>query len=299
VSTGELDERRRVDDKERARLFGEEFRLGTLQRVSRGRGLTKPTAWGIMLGVIVFIVGLPVLGGVDAGPNPLAARVAVTAMVGALFAACCWLLVAGPARSPVTSRLFRYSGGLAQLVRDEPEPRVARWADVRDITVDYFDAEDAAARLNGFQVTTVTGTVLPGLSGYWSRRKLRPLVAAAERALAPRLVPAMTAAYESGDTVAFGRVLVGEAGITLSAWASPGELTPWSQVKSIHMLYIFKADGDYVDEVTVGLRGLPTEQIRISGLANGIFLPHLLAYAAARQGVMVTGYHKDGGGIPQ
>jgi hypothetical protein len=28
-------------------------------------------------------------------------------------------------------------------------------------------------------------------------------------------------------------------------------------------------------------------------------LPRLLAYAAARQGVMVTGYHKDGGGIPQ
>ena len=65
------------------------------------------------------------------------------------------------------------------------------------------------------------------------------------------------------------------------------------------MLYIFKTDGNYVDEVTVGLRGLPDARIRISGLANGIFLPHLLAYAAARQGVMVTGYHKDGGGIPQ
>jgi hypothetical protein len=28
------------------------------------------------------------------------------------------------------------------------------------------------------------------------------------------------------------------------------------------------------------------------------FLPVLLAHAAARQGVMVTGYHKDGGGVP-
>ena len=299
MSTGELDERRRVADRERARLFGEEFGLGTLQRVSRGRELTKSAAWGGMLGVIVLIVGVPVAGGVGAGPNPLAAKVAAAVVAGGLFAACCALLAAGLARPRVTSRLFRYSGGLAQLVRDEPEPRVARWADVRDLTVDYFDAEDAAARLNGFSVTTVTGTVLPGLSGYWSRRKIRPLVAAAERALAPRLVPAMTAAYESGGTVAFGRVLVAEAGITLPAWASPGELTPWSQVKSVHMLYIFKTDGNYVDEVTVGLRGLPDARIRISGLANGIFLPHLLAYAAARQGVLVTGYHKDGGGIPQ
>jgi hypothetical protein len=36
----------------------------------------------------------------------------------------------------------------------------------------------------------------------------------------------------------------------------------------------------------------------VSGLANGIFLPVPLAYAAGRQGVMVTGYRKDGGGIP-
>jgi hypothetical protein len=39
-------------------------------------------------------------------------------------------------------------------------------------------------------------------------------------------------------------------------------------------------------------------EISVSGLTSGIFLPRLLAFAAARQGVMVTGYHKDGGGIP-
>ena len=122
MSTGELDERAPVEDRERAAAFGAEFGLGTLARVSRSRNLTKSAAWGGLLGTIVFFVGLPVVGGVDGGPNPLAAKVIVAAVAGGLFAACCVLFGVGLARSPVKTRLFRYSGGLAQLVAGEPEP---------------------------------------------------------------------------------------------------------------------------------------------------------------------------------
>jgi hypothetical protein len=298
VSAGELDERRPVEDRERALLFGAEFGLGTLERVSRSRDFTKSAAWGGLLGIIVFVVGLPVVGGVDGGPNPLAAKVIVAAVAGGLFAACCVLLGVGLARSAVKTRLFRYSGGLAQLVADEPEPRVARWADVRDFTVHYFESDDGPPRLTDFQLTTYAGTTLPGLRGYRHRREVRAVVAEAEQVLAPRLVPAMTEAYESGAPVSFGRVQVSQEGITVSAWTDPGDLVPWSQVKSIHLTYIFGKDGDYVHEVIVGRNGMPTREIGVSGLANGIFLPRLLAYAAGRQGVMVTGYRKDGGGIP-
>jgi hypothetical protein len=175
---------------------------------------------------------------------------------------------------------------------------VARWADVRDLTVHYFEADDAPPRLTDFQVTTHAGTTLPGLRGYRHRREVRALVAEADRALAPRLGPAMNEAYESGAAVSFGRVQVSKEGITVSAWTAPGELIPWPQVKSIHMTYIFRRDGDYVHEVIVGRKGMPTKEIGVSGLANGIFLPRLLAYAAGRPGVMVTGYREDGGGIP-
>jgi hypothetical protein len=164
------------------------------------------------------------------------------------------LFGAGVRRSTVSNRLFRYSDGLAQLVRDEPEPRVARWADVRDFTVFYFEADDAPPRLTGFLVTTEAGTSLPGLRGYRNRRELRTLVAEAEKHLAPRLVPAMTEAYESGAAVAFGRVVVGGEGITVSASTAPGELIEWSQVKSVHLTYIGSRDGDYVDQVIVGRR---------------------------------------------
>ena len=70
MSTGELDERRPVEDRERALLFGAEFGLGTLERMSRSHDLTKSAAWGGVLGTIVFLVGLPVVGGVDGGLSP-------------------------------------------------------------------------------------------------------------------------------------------------------------------------------------------------------------------------------------
>ncbi len=83
---------------------------------------------------------------------------------------------------------------LAQLVGDEPEPRVARWADVKDFTVDYYEADEVTSRFNGFSLTHSTGMWLPGLSGQAHRRERRDLVAEAEHRLAPRLVPALTEA---------------------------------------------------------------------------------------------------------
>jgi hypothetical protein len=99
----------------------------------------------------------------------------------------------------------------------------------------------------------------------------------------------MTEAYESGAAVLFGRVRVSRQGIAASSWTSADPIE-WSQVKSIHLTYIGEKDGGYVHEVIIGRKGKPTEEISVSGLANGIFLPALLAHVAGRQSVMVTGY---------
>jgi hypothetical protein len=259
--------------------------------------MNRYTGLGVVFGGFVLAAGLPTLIGIDAGPYAGVTKAVVSAVVGALLAGCVWLLAEGRSRTRLTSRLYRYSDGLAQMVGDEPEPRVARWADVKDFTVDYYEADEVTPRLNGFSLTTGTGTRLPGLKGH--RRELRDLVAEAVRQLAPRLVPALTEEYESGGTVSFGRVLVSQQGITLSAWYPPGELVPWSQVKSVHMTYIDSKNGDYVHEIVVGRKGRETEEIRVAGLPNGIFLPALLHHAARQHGVMVTGYHGDGGGIPR
>ena len=294
MGPGEVDERRPVDDRELALQFGAEFGLGPLERVSRTRDLPRYAAWSGLLGVIVVLVGVPVAAGVAGGPSALAVKAVVAALVGALLTASCALLGVGIARSTVSGRLFRYCGGLIQLVPGEPEPRVARWADVRDFRVFYSHSDEAPPRLSSFLVTTNTGTSLPGLRTHGRRgRELRALVAEAERNLAPRLIPAMTEEYEAGAAVSFGRVQVSKEGITLSIWAPEGVLIPWSQVKSIHMTYIASVDGDYVYEIIIGSKGRPTEEVGVSGLVNGIFLPVLLAHAAGRQGVMVTGYSQN------
>jgi hypothetical protein len=298
VETGELDERRPDPDRERALAFGTEFRLGTLEAVSQVRKLHKYVALGIILGSVVLVVGIPVAIGISGGPYPAAGKVVTDVIVGGLFAACCALFGAGRARTETTTRLYRYSEGLAQLVGDEPEPLVARWADVQDFSVDYYEPEDMPPRLNGFRLTTRSGTRLPGISGQVHRREVRAVVAEAERHLAPRLVPAMTEAYESGQTVSFGRAEVSREGVVLlPGWRRPGELVPWPEVKSIHMTYVDRRHGDYVNEIIIGRKGKPAEAIRVEFLTNGIFLPALLSHAARQQGVMVTGYHADGGGI--
>ena len=66
MSTGELERRRPAGDRERALLFGQEFGLGTLTRVSRSRELTRTAAWGGLLGIILAILGLPVVSVVPA-----------------------------------------------------------------------------------------------------------------------------------------------------------------------------------------------------------------------------------------
>jgi hypothetical protein len=167
---------------------------------------------------------------------------------------------------------------------------VARWADVRDFTVTYFEVDDAPPRLSDFQLTTDIGITLPGLRGYRFRREARAVTAEAERNLAPRLVPAMTAVYKSGAAVSFGRVQVSNEGIAVSGWSLAGELIEWPQVKSIHVTYIGGKDGGYPHEIIIGRKGQPTTEISVSGLPNGIFLPQLLAHVAGRQGMMLTGY---------
>ena len=67
MSTGELEERRPIDDRERARQFGAEFSLGALEGVMRSRNLPKYSAWASLLTVIVAVVGGPVAAGVAGG----------------------------------------------------------------------------------------------------------------------------------------------------------------------------------------------------------------------------------------
>jgi hypothetical protein len=289
---------RHADEQELAEGLGAEFGLGALEGIAQLRPVHPYQTVGCVLGVLTAFAGGAVVASVAWAQYPLEPKVITAAVVAALFAGCCALFSAGRKRTVVTRRQFRYSGGLAQVTTGEPEPKIAGWADVTAVTVFYAQVEDEAPRLDGLAVSTAAGAHLSALPGFRRRGELRALVAAAERNVGPRLLAALSEAYDEGEEVSFGRVRLSRDGITVGGYPPAGQLIAWTEVKSVHMTSINPAEGDYVDDIVIGRRGTASETVYAGGLTNGIFLPALLARAAAREGVVVTGYRAGGGGVP-
>lgn len=137
-------ELRRRSSRPQAVLLGRDFGLGSVKRIVRARDYGRLAAFGFVLGLLAVIVGLPVISVVTGVAHTAAPKAVIAAVFGGLFLLGCLLLGLGVAISPVDHRLFWYSGGLAELARDEPGPRVVRWADVETVTIIYRDVDDAA-----------------------------------------------------------------------------------------------------------------------------------------------------------
>jgi hypothetical protein len=207
-----------LDDRARAAAIGEEFGLGTLKQMSWNRKFPRYTFRGVWLIALVVIVGLPTVSAFVVGRQyTLPERVIVVTVAGSLFLTCCLIVVIGITKSEANHRLFLYSGGLAQLVHGESEPRVARWADIREFTVEYDESDDSSAHQpTGFSLRTSSGTELADLGACRRRSELRAVVTEAEFALTPLLVPGMIKTCESGEPLDLGgRVRVTRSGISM------------------------------------------------------------------------------------
>ena len=134
---GELRSGGPLDDRERARQFGAEFGLGALEGVTRSRNLPEYSAWaGLTLASSSLLSagrwrpGWP--GGRTPGGEDRRRRLGRRPLRGRLRAT--RLSASRGLRS--ATRLFRYAwAASSSWYHGEPEPRVARWADVRDFTV--------------------------------------------------------------------------------------------------------------------------------------------------------------------
>jgi hypothetical protein len=291
-----LRKQRPLDDHERAVAIGEDFGLGALVKVLRSRKFPAMTGWGALLGILTVLMGLPIVAGISAVHYALTTKVVVGAVFGALFLFSCLLVGRGVSRSRVDGRLYRYFGGLAQLVQDEPEPRVVRWTDVDTFTVSVYKLDEATARLNGFTLHTTTGTSLPGLRRY-RQPELHDLVTGIGKVLTPRLVPAMTERYESGEPVVFGKVRVDQAAITVETLDADPEVIEWSGIRWVAVAHLPQVGAMRIPQcITITRKaghGVPLE-VELSGVPNGIFLPPLLEHGARRNGIPVYGYGETG-----
>jgi hypothetical protein len=277
--------RRRRDDHEVALLLGENCGLGEVRVIALARKYWI-AFWGGLLALVAGIAGIPAIAG-DAGW----AKVINAAVFGSLFPLGCLVLGLGIARAPVTGRLFWHSGGLAELAGDEPEPRIVRWADVETVTTVYYEGEETPIRLTGCILGGGAGTEPVDLRGPAKIRGyrssvLRALTMEAARILAPRLVRPLIGAYESGEPVTVGEACIDRSGITVKP--PDGERIAWTEIRSITTRHVTSfADGAApVYEIEICKQpGNMCREISLDGVANGMFLPHLLAHAAAQYGV--------------
>lgn len=203
----------------------------------------------------------------------------------------------GVARGRLRGCVFRYSGGLAQIIEGEREPRVLRWAQAGTLTVPYRESEDDAPLLDSVTVSSATGT---SLRCHGNLSTLCAMATAVRHGLASHLVPAIIETYSSGKPVIFGpesgdkAVTVDGNGITVTravAVAGAGKEwpVPWSEIKQIGFAHIPRSDTTapvYSIKIYRPNQERPSH-VNVSDIANGNFLPYLLTYAAARNGVPI------------
>lgn len=256
-------------------MVGREFGLGQLAGVSLDRDypLLLVTGWiAVPAGAVCLVFSAIAAAGIA---------------VGAVF------IAVGLSRRKVRGWLARYAGGYAQVVMADPRPRVVRWADVTEVTFTisrntvYTDyGSMTSTSLGSFTARPFLGPAMP-VPGRVDAARAR---AGALRAVGDRLIPAMTAAYDAGEAVAFGAVQVSQSGVVLPGLTAP---VPWAEIRSVRLRAVRLTDpgrSRITSSVSLACSGRPRRRsIDLSGLPNGLFLPGLLQHAAARQQVKVTG----------
>lgn len=162
-----------------------------------------------------------------------------------------------------------------------PRPRAVRWADVTEVT---FTISVTPAANTTPVVLMDTFTVRPYLGS------AMPEPDAALQTVGGRIVRALTAAYDAGETVGFGALRVNQHGIVL-----PGtpEQVPWTGIRKARLRSIILSTSalpQVTSAVSLAHSGrFRRSQIGLSGLPNGMFFPALLRHAAAQHRIPVHG----------
>jgi hypothetical protein len=270
--------------------LAEDLGLGEVTTTARIRKKLPILRW-ILLAIIAPTVGLLEMLG-EAGK----ARAITAGVFGVLFLLGCFMTFLGYRGGRVTRRLYCHAGGVVEYLPGEPEPRVVRWADVERVTISYYQPPKSVAMLFGCLLSGRDNAALAMIVGY-PGRGLHRLVTEADRALAPRMVPPLIRTYESGEPVTFGGIRVDpEKGITVDPVT--GSRVVWTDMRRVEIVYSPRYG--HGATAVLGIRVRPRSEgrapgVHVSGLPNGIFLPHLIAHAAERHGVQVRRYPRRAG----
>jgi len=285
-------DRRRAEDLELAGWIGGEFGLGTIDQVVRqwqDRGRLQGMGCGLAAAALVWGLGSLLFVWLRSGER--AAKEFFGVFIGGIAVLAVLLITLGERFKVMCYWHFLYSGGVAQVARREPKPRVLRWPEVETVTV-ILETDD------GEPQTEVDRCVLAGRgteitagpsAGLLAEDPGRILAAAAYRNLAPRLVPPLIQAWEAGEPVTAGGLSIGQEGITVPA----GTRHAWSQITSMAVTYASGRDPAPITRIDFRQAGTDRDYwMSLSGIPNGIFLAHLIVHAATGHGVQMNGYRR-------
>ena len=255
---------------------GAEFRLGACTAAWRGRRFSARIGMGFLL-LIVLASGAFI--------PPFATTGAARAITGGLDAAIlAWaiLLIVLPPIS-WTDRLFLYQAGIVLLDARHPEPTALRWNQLESMSI---------TTASGYDDDYVSSCVLRDRAGntLTVSRHLNAfdeVVAAAERVLAPRLVPALIARFDSGQPATVTNLTADRHALSWgTAWR-----VPWPEMRAID----FELQGQRA-AVKVGWHARNSQRLVLDGQPNSFLVRYLIAHAAALAGITVSGHarHWDG-----
>jgi hypothetical protein len=284
ATTLSREERLRAEDIEVSSRIGEEFGLGEIESVSRT--MNDPSGLIVVGGLLLILslfAGLPVGISVGVSSASPTAKLIVVAIFCGMFVLGWPLVAMGVLHEVADNRVALYSGGVAQLRREEPEPNVLRWADIETVTIELTTDE-------GTPETGLASCTLRRADGTGITEKKNPqtIAAAAHRALGPRLAPPLIETYDRGEPVTAGDARIDQEGFTMG----PGKRLAWSGIKSVTMRHATQDSVDVATRIDIRVvrRNRP-HYFDPSGIPNAIFSAHVLARAAMRNGVQVDGYH--------
>jgi hypothetical protein len=261
-------------------LVAKEFELGPRTGVTRWRSYPVMLRLGWLL-VSVAVPGLIVLMGVPG----ILVYPATMLVVGAA------MINVGTRRRKLRGWLARYGKGYAQWLPGDLEPCVVRWDSVADVAISFRTVTSSSqygsttkTYFSSFSVRLRTGETTREIAG--TQWKIGHLAADAHRVIGPRLIASAIAAYEAGQSAVFGSVRIDQQGIT---WTSPAGPDLWADISSIEMRQAEVLSGtSVVTEILLRKTAGQRVEISLSGRPNGIFLPDMIAHAAARQGVPIS-----------
>jgi hypothetical protein len=267
--------------RDRAARIGSDFGLGTLTDAARVRAFPPSFGVGLGLGILVLIVAIAVIGGTAGSSHySSSSKVTIVVVFAVLLLACAIVAAAGWRRARDVGWLFRYSGGFAQEVAGEPEPRVVRWESLRTFTLRYVtptrqDGRRRPPRVDGFSAEPPVGVAEPDFSAAPWKRAARGLAADGARAAGPRLAAPLIEAYESGRPVIKGGIEIGPDAIMS---------IPWREVTSISVVSIGQAAlPRYVAITRSGAAA--AARFDLSGVVNGVAIVELIRHVAAQRGL--------------